>query len=107
MHIRPVSLCILVLLKGSTSFHIVDKLLRRILFPHRRRLLHTDPQQRLGSARDADEVMHHEWFESVDWARTAKVGVLVQYEVRVLHQLHYPECRRKITRTDIASFYSV
>ena len=42
-----------------------------------RRLLETDPRQRLGSAGGADEVMSHPWFEAVDWAKTAKVRVSV------------------------------
>lgn len=41
----------------------------------RRRLLDIDPEKRLGSLQDGDEVMHHEWFEGVNWERTAKVGV--------------------------------
>lgn len=69
--------------------HVVDKCFNMmILFLCHRRLLDTDPQKRLGSTRDADELMHHQWFESVDWARTARVGALI------LAQQRCPECRR-------------
>lgn len=38
-----------------------------------RRLLDTDPQQRLGSAAGAEDVMSHDWFEAVDWTKVSKV----------------------------------
>lgn len=37
------------------------------------RLLDTDPQQRLGSAAGAEDVMSHDWFEAVDWTKVSKV----------------------------------
>ncbi|CAM9522317.1 unnamed protein product [Ectocarpus sp. 6 AP-2014] len=43
------------------------------VLPIVRRLLDTDPQQRLGFSRDAQEVMSHAWFADVDWERTTKL----------------------------------
>lgn len=31
------------------------------------KLLHRDPKQRLGSTRDADDLVNHPWFADIDW----------------------------------------
>lgn len=38
----------------------------------------TDPEKRLGSSRDGEEVMRHEWFEGVNWEKIAKVRLLLR-----------------------------
>lgn len=43
-----------------------------------RRLLEVDPEKRLGSVGGAEDVMSHDWFETVDWTKLSKVRARVR-----------------------------
>eukprot|EP00903_Cladosiphon_okamuranus_P018679 g17193.t1 len=56
-----------------------------------RQLVCTKPEERLGFVRGAEEIMSHEWFETVDWARTAKMDTDPPEFRKDLGELEYAE----------------